>query len=1088
MPSRRPRPLLALVALAVLASVLMPVTATGAHSDGQPDPTSAPATDPCEDGFELDDDGQCTSTETEPADATCPAAIQDRAVTPSGDGCVTTSPHTMAPSYACTTANAGSPEVPFALAGEPPECQRSVTREETTTTTVTDMVHFTETYEVEVEVTERVRESYTVWVEQSYIERVRVAPFTRTYTGMEPYTYTVQVRVAPFTETTRESYVVQVRESYVVQVRVAPTSETVRVAPFSETVTGTRPRTVRYCAQHDTEFGSGCVRWATRTETVTYTEVVEAFNYETREVFNYESQVRFRYVPETRHRDVTRDVYNYSTETRSGMRETLITEDVFTYENQVRIRMVEETRYRWVDRTVTRAETRERTACCRPETREVPVTRTVTRTESATPDASCVAVGYSVNSASACEQAAGVRLGDATYRCDDGWTAAKGDETACERTVTEAASWDCPAAPRHKLDTSTSPPHCHVADGVCPPTRLGSLGTGTTAHENSWAAGCRSERRGSDQSPHWAQSWSFTLDAAASVSVSVASEHSAVVYVIDAVTGVVVASGSAVGSVRLEAGSYLIEVTTTTARTAGGFTVTVGVASRSQVTISGLAGGTATPETGDDTATVSSAFTVTPADAVCTAAPAGATVTGGPGSARSVGYDVAAGTSVEVTVTCRSGTHFATRAVQFAADDAPDAAECDDPLGTLRNGAVSRSGRLDSSSGCRSLGRYGGRGSDSRYAGRHTFTLSAAGWVTIDLESTGRGRARIDAYLVLMNGADPAGGTVLERNDDSGAGLNSRIVRRFLQPGRYTIEATTWGARDVGGYRLTVAADYTPRVTGAATRLRVENGETVTLRWSYEPPSARVAIALVDPPDGLDVRIVADDGTVTLVAAASRTGSYRVDVVFSNGGTTRTGIARVTSYCPTGQTELPSDCATPLTALDERDPWELTQMPTGYEQSTSCFATALDDGSTVYTCRQLRTERTYISKTSPSIVGVTGVHGDFGTGLILKGGHAPAESTSVMLEGCQSLTEEFWQCDYRAEQIWSRQVQTVSEGSYLLSVLWPWLFGDPDTYLDVLGCSTAVLQLWESRAQDAQAWADALTSCPQVVQPLDITE
>ena len=46
--------------------------------------------------------------------------------------------------------------------------------------------------------------------------------------------------------------------------------------------------------------------------------------------------------------------------------------------------------------------------------------------------------------------------------------------------------------------------------------------------------------------------------------------------------------------------------------------------------------------------------------------------------------------------------------------------------------------------------------------------MAAAGWVTIDLESAGAGRDRIDAYVVLINGADLGGGIVLERNDDSG--------------------------------------------------------------------------------------------------------------------------------------------------------------------------------------------------------------------------------------------------------------------------------------------------------------------------------
>ena len=338
---------------------------------------------------------------------------------------------------------------------------------------------------------------------------------------------------------------------------------------------------------------------------------------------------------------------------------------------------------------------------------------------------------------------------------------------------------------------------------------------------------------------------------------------------------------------------------------AGAFAVTVAVASRSLVGISGLAGGVETPEVGDDTATVTRAFTVSPADAVCTAVPAGAVVIGGPGAARSVSYDVPAGTSVEVRVTCRSGSHFATRAVRLAANDAPGAGVCDDPLGTLGQGAVSRPGRLGSGSGCRSLGRYGNRGSDSRYAGRHTFTMAAAGWVTIDLESTGAGGDRVDAYVVLINGSDPGGGTVLERDDDSGRGFDSRIVRRFLQPGRYTIEATTFGRGDAGTYRLTVAADYRPQIAGNGqpATLLVGTGATVTRTWSYEPLSARLSIVSVSPPNGLNVRIVVDEGTVTLIATASRADDYTVTIRYANGPTSftqPTGVeaAVVDRSCP----------------------------------------------------------------------------------------------------------------------------------------------------------------------------------------------
>ena len=197
---------------------------------------------------------------------------------------------------------------------------------------------------------------------------------------------------------------------------------------------------------------------------------------------------------------------------------------------QVRLRMVEETRYRWVDREVRNFETRTRLDCCRPETRVVTTSETVTVTESAVPDAACTAAGYALSAALVCEHPAGVDLGDVSYECDSGWAAAAGDPTSCERAVTEEPDWDCPDAPAYTLDTSTTPPHCHLV-GPCPPAALGALGAGVTTRTGSWDDSCRSGRLGGAQSPHWARSWTFSLDAAATVAVSQAG-----VYTIEATT------------------------------------------------------------------------------------------------------------------------------------------------------------------------------------------------------------------------------------------------------------------------------------------------------------------------------------------------------------------------------------------------------------------------------------------------------------------------------------------------------------------------------------------------------------------------
>ena len=81
-------------------------------------------------------------------------------------------------------------------------------------------------------------------------------------------------------------------------------------------------------------------------------------------------------------------------------------------------------------------------------------------------------------------------------------------------------------------------------------------------------------------------------------------------------------------------------------------------------------------------------------------------------------------------------------------------------------------------------------GDGDRYAHFYTFTLDEAAEVTITLESDE------DTYLYLLSGHGTDGDT-LHENDDIAAGglnLNSRLSVT-LQPGSYTIEATTYSPR-----------------------------------------------------------------------------------------------------------------------------------------------------------------------------------------------------------------------------------------------------------------------------------------------------
>ena len=90
-------------------------------------------------------------------------------------------------------------------------------------------------------------------------------------------------------------------------------------------------------------------------------------------------------------------------------------------------------------------------------------------------------------------------------------------------------------------------------------------------------------------------------------------------------------------------------------------------------------------------------------------------------------------------------------------------------------------------------------GAGDRYARFYTFTLTEATEVTITLESDE------DTYLYLLDGHGRDGDTLHENDDiaSGGVNLNSR-VSVTLQPGDYTIEATTYHPATAGDFTLTI--------------------------------------------------------------------------------------------------------------------------------------------------------------------------------------------------------------------------------------------------------------------------------------------
>ncbi len=114
------------------------------------------------------------------------------------------------------------------------------------------------------------------------------------------------------------------------------------------------------------------------------------------------------------------------------------------------------------------------------------------------------------------------------------------------------------------------------------------------------------------------------------------------------------------------------------------------------------------------------------------------------------------------------------------------------------------------------------------YARFFTFDLSVEADVTITLESNP------DAYLYLLEG-DGQRGSVLFEDDDT-EGTNPRI-RTTLQPGSYTVEATTYEIGVTGDFRIGVETDELdgrPPITCVEPTPRVLSGQTFGLTYYSE--------------------------------------------------------------------------------------------------------------------------------------------------------------------------------------------------------------------------------------------------------------
>ena len=127
-------------------------------------------------------------------------------------------------------------------------------------------------------------------------------------------------------------------------------------------------------------------------------------------------------------------------------------------------------------------------------------------------------------------------------------------------------------------------------------------------------------------------------------------------------------------------------------------------------------------------------------------------------------------------------------------------------------------------SDCKSIHRRSG-GPFSRY---YTFSVDSPTYLKIDLES------EIDTYLILWRG-DSFSEEIVAQNDDiypRTSNYNSRLTE-VLDPGTYTVEATTYRARKTGSFKLSLGST---RVGAGGVRCHdpIRVGQSMSGFWASD--------------------------------------------------------------------------------------------------------------------------------------------------------------------------------------------------------------------------------------------------------------
>ncbi len=278
-----------------------------------------------------------------------------------------------------------------------------------------------------------------------------------------------------------------------------------------------------------------------------------------------------------------------------------------------------------------------------------------------------------------------------------------------------------------------------------------------------------------------------------------------------------------------------------------------------------------------------------------------------------------------VTLTVTAGTHSRAVTVAIACGQPPPEVACDDPLGALAEGVVTRGGTISADSKCTTANR--GR-SGTYYTRRHTFTLSGAAQVTVDVGNDPANTAKLDTFMVLLDGHG-ATGTVNASDDDGGPGADSRVAKK-LQAGDYTVEATTYRSGAVGRYRLKINTVYDKmvKITGLADTASDGTGEvTVTAPFTVEPANA----ACTASPAAASVADGTDAADRILTAGITAPGSLKATVTCTAvGHAAAKQTVTLTANLAAGVTTIGAR------AVDGGECKPLTPVPDGTDVAYEC--------------------------------------------------------------------------------------------------------------------------------------------------------